>query len=148
MNNNCFRCKGYAEKCDCVGIDKLLVSSSSAEIGYHQVYTVQKPETTSAAGLKHDDGKPAMQFIPKAAMWAMGAAFAHGAKKYGAFNYKNGLAVTRCLAASVRHVYQFLAGEDKDPESGVSHLGHAMASLAMAIDMLETLPQLDDRHKP
>lgn len=94
---------------------------------------------------KNDTGKPNLEFVPKAAMWAMGLAFSYGANKYGAWNYKGGLKVTRCLAAAVRHVYQYLDGEDLDPESGVSHLGHAMASLAMAIDMIESDKTLDDR---
>lgn len=103
--------------------------------------------TSLAAGRKDDSGKPALEYIPKSAMWAMGGAFAYGAKKYGAFNYKGGLKVTRCLAAAVRHIYQYLAGENLDPESGISHLGHAMASLAMAIDMVENDTNLDDRYK-
>lgn len=105
------------------------------------------PKSTDATGVKHDDSKPALQYIPKAAMFAMGDAFAHGAKKYGAFNYRGGLAVTRTLAAAVRHIYQFLDGENLDPESLKSHLGHAMASIAMTIDTLEHRPDLDDRPK-
>jgi PHP family Zn ribbon phosphoesterase len=61
----------------------------------------------SSTGIKHDDSKPALQYIPKAAMFAMGDAFAHGAKKYGPFNYRGGLAVTRTLAAAVRHITNF-----------------------------------------
>lgn len=86
---------------------------------------------------KHDNAKPALEFIPKVAMFAMGDAFAYGAKKYGAWNYTKGMAVTRCCAAAVRHIYQFLAGETLDPESGKPHLGHALASLAMACQMME-----------
>jgi hypothetical protein len=80
-------------------------------------------------------------------MFAMGDAFAHGARKYGDFNFRGGLATTRTLAAAIRHIYQFLDGEDLDSESGKSHLGHAMASLAMTIDTLERRPDLDDRNK-
>jgi len=101
--------------------------------------------TQAASGIKYDDSKPALQYVPKAAMFAMGEAFAHGAKKYGAFNYRGGLATTRTLAAAVRHIYQFLDGENLDSESGKSHLGHAMASIAMTLDTLEKRPDLDDR---
>ena len=38
-------------------------------------------------------------------------------------------------------------GEDIDTESGNSHLGHAMANLAMAIDTLHNKSQFDDRYK-
>ena len=42
-------------------------------------------------GIKFDQNKPDMTDIPKEAMWAMGAAFSHGQKKYGKNNYRNDL---------------------------------------------------------
>jgi hypothetical protein len=98
-------------------------------------------------GVKHDLGKPPLAYIPKAALEAEGMAFAHGARKYYAWNYKNGLAVTRTLSAAMRHILQFLDGEDTDSESGAHHLGCARANLAMALDTLANHPELDDRHK-
>lgn len=96
-------------------------------------------------GIKSDQGKPPLAYIPKAALYAEAEAFAFGAKKYDAWNYKNGLAVTRTLSAALRHITQFLSGEDLDSESGVHHLGCARANLAMALDTLENHPKLDDR---
>jgi hypothetical protein len=98
-------------------------------------------------GTKYDAGKPALAYIPKAALYAEGEAFAYGAKKYGSWNYKNGIHITRTLSASLRHIVQFLGGETIDPESGVNHLGCARANLAMALDTLENHPELDDRFK-
>lgn len=97
-------------------------------------------------GIKNDEHKPDMTDIPMEAMWEMGAAFSHGAKKYHKNNYRNGMKVSRQLAAAIRHLYQHLGGINIDSESGVSHLGHAMASIAMAIYTLNNHPEMDDRH--
>jgi len=98
--------------------------------------------------LKFDTEKPALQYVPGQAMEQMGHAFAYGARKYGASNYKvSGLEVSRCIGAALRHIYKFNDGVDKDEESGHSHLGHAMAAIAMAIYMLDQHPSLDDRFK-
>jgi hypothetical protein len=102
-----------------------------------------------ALGVKFDDGvdKPPLAYIPKAALWAEGQAFAHGAKKYDPWNYKNGIAVSRTVSAALRHIAQFLEGEDCDQESGAHHLGSARANLAMALDTLANHAELDDRFK-
>ncbi len=96
-------------------------------------------------GLKFDNSKPDMTDIPLEAMWQMGAAFTYGQKKYAKNNYRKGMKVSRQLAAAVRHIYQHLSGETNDPESGVTHLGHALASIAMATYTLKHHPSLDDR---
>ncbi len=100
----------------------------------------------SEQGKKNDQNKPDMTDIPKEAMWEMGKAFTYGQKKYGKNNYRYGMAVSRQLAAAIRHLYQHLDGETIDPETGeTTHLGHAMASIAMAIYNLKNNPHLDDR---
>jgi Domain of unknown function (DUF5664) len=104
-------------------------------------------EKTENVGRKADQDKPALAYIPKAALYAEGEAFSYGAKKYAAWNYKNGISVTRTLGAALRHLLQFLDGEDKDAESGTHHLGCARANIAMALDTLENHPSMDDRYK-
>ena len=98
-------------------------------------------------GLKHDSEKPALAYIPKAALDAEGKAFGYGARKYEAWNYRNGIAVSRTVSAALRHISQFLDGEDYDKESSAHHLGSARANLAMALDTLANHPELDDRWK-
>jgi hypothetical protein len=70
-----------------------------------------------------------------------------GARKYSRDNWKNGFKVTRSCAAALRHIFQFLSGETLDPESGLSHLGHAVASLEHAIYDMNHRPENDDRYK-
>jgi hypothetical protein len=55
--------------------------------------------------------------------------------------------ITRPIAASLRHTYQFLDGEDIDEETQCIHLGNAMAGLAMAIWLLKNKPECDNRYK-
>lgn len=104
-------------------------------------------EQKSDVGTKHDQEKPTLAFIPKAALYAEGQAFAFGAKKYDSWNYKHGIKVSRTLSAALRHIMQFLDGEDNDQESGAHHLGCARANLAMALDTLANHPEMDDRFK-
>lgn len=101
---------------------------------------------TDKVGVKHDQGKPDLTDIPLEAMWQMGQAFSHGQKKYGKNNFRNGMSASRQLAAAVRHIYQHLSGETVDPESGVTHIGHALASLSMAAYTIKNHPEMDDRH--
>jgi hypothetical protein len=105
----------------------------------------KQEEKMSNVGVKHDGEKPALAYIPKAALYAMGVAFNYGFKKYGGWNYRKGIAVTRTLSAATRHIFQFLSGEDFDKESGAHHLGSAMANIAMCLDTLERHPHFDDR---
>lgn len=96
-------------------------------------------------GKKYDGDKPDLTDIPKEAMWEMGKAFSYGQKKYGKNNFRNGMLVSRQIAAAIRHIYQHLDGETLDPESGVTHLGHALASLAMACYTISNYKDLDNR---
>jgi hypothetical protein len=96
---------------------------------------------------KFDGDKPRISLIPKDALWEMGKAFKHGEQKYGTFNYKHGFKYTRLADAAMRHLTQFMDGENNDSESGHSHLGHAMASIAMLLDSHINHPELDDRYK-
>ncbi len=100
---------------------------------------------SKVVGVKNDQDKPNVAAIPKEAIWKMGLALGYGAKKYGNNNYRNGMLISRQLGAAVRHIYQFLDGEPQDLESGNCHLGHALASLAMACYTLENCPDMDDR---
>lgn len=97
-------------------------------------------------GIKHDDKKPNLALIPIEAIWALGESLTYGARKYGDDNFREGLAVRRQLAASIRHIYQALEQEDVDAESGCLHLGNAMASLAMAIYTIKHNPDFDNRY--
>ncbi len=97
------------------------------------------------SGHKADNGKPKISLIPSVAIKETAKAFTFGADKYGQHNYRKGIAYTRLIDAAMRHILAFADGENNDPESGNSHLGHASANLAMLMDMFERRKDLDDR---
>lgn len=102
-------------------------------------------ENQKSEGLKFDQEKPDLTDIPMDAIFEMGRAFSYGQKKYGKNNFRNGMLVSRQLAAALRHIYQHLDGETFDKETKSMHLGNAMASIAMAIYNLKNNPATDDR---
>ena len=98
-------------------------------------------------GLKFDQEKPDLSLLPREFLDEVAKAMMHGEKKYGRYNYTNGLAWSRVIAACLRHVTAFAAGEDNDSESGVSHLGHAGACILMLVVYFKRSIGTDNREK-
>lgn len=98
-----------------------------------------------SGGLKYDGGKPRMDLLVPEAEELTAQVFTFGAEKYGPYNWMEGIAFSRLHAALRRHLAAFSRGEDLDPESGLSHLGHASCCLQMLIWMSEYRKDLDDR---
>lgn len=90
--------------------------------------------------------KPALHLIPSAAEIAESVVMAHGAGKYGQFNWrKTQVKASVYVAAARRHLLQWFDGQNDDPESGVSHLAHARACLGILLDAMATGHLVDDR---
>lgn len=100
----------------------------------------------SEHGQKNDQGKPDLSMISYELMEAVAQVRMFGARKYARDNWKKGFPVTRSLAAVLRHVFLFLSGETNDPESGLSHLAHAVCGLEHSIYDLKHRPENDDRY--
>lgn len=95
----------------------------------------------------YDDGKAALAVLPWAALDAMAAAQAYGERKYGDFyNYRKGMEATRNLSCAIRHIRDFIEGQDLDAESGVTHLGHAMVRLGYVLQNIKDGTVIDDRY--
>lgn len=93
--------------------------------------------------------KPNLALVPPASMIYQALAMQQGAEKYGPYNWrKDKVSTMTYVAAAKRHLDQYLDGEHLDPESGFPHLAHAMASLGILIDALETGNLIDDRPAP
>lgn len=90
----------------------------------------EKPKTE---GRKDDQQKPDLSLLPREALETMAYAFMHGEKKYGRYNYLGGMDWHRPLSAALRHITAYNSGENLDVESGISHLGHALAAIAMLV---------------
>jgi ribosomal protein L32 len=71
----------------------------------------------------------------------------YGAKKYAAWNWAKGMDWSVPFACAMRHLAAWQRGEDIDPESGQSHLAHAMCNLRMLTLYTKNYPEGDDRPK-
>ncbi len=100
----------------------------------------------SPSGVKHDQEKPDMSLLSSIAMVKIAEVMTYGKKKYSAHNWRGGLGYSRLLAAALRHTFSYLGGEDKDPETGLSHLAHASCCLMMLLEQETTRPDMDDRY--
>lgn len=97
-------------------------------------------------GKKFDEGKPRMDLLDAYAIEQMARALEFGLRKYEPHNWRRGIAYSRLLGSVLRHVFAYLRGEDKDPESGLSHIAHAMTGCMFLLG-LEGRDDLDDRCK-
>ena len=95
-----------------------------------------RPRRYANEAVKYDGDKPMLSLVPTHAMLGMGRALTYGAKKYANFNYKqgDGLDWDRYSSALLRHLFAWLGGEDKDPESGLNHIDHVLACSGMLAD--------------
>lgn len=100
-----------------------------------------------ATGIKHDSDKPDMSLLSSIAMVKVAEVMSFGKKKYAAHNWRGGFAWSRPAAAALRHIFAWLGGENKDPETGLSHLAHASCCLMFLLEFESTRVELDDRFK-
>ena len=106
----------------------------------------EKAEVGSA--LKFDQDKLPLHLLSTEALNQTAAVLKFGAQKYAEHNWRKGFTWSRPLSAAMRHITAFNNGEDKDPESGLSHLAHAMCCIMFLLEFEKTHPELDDRWKP
>jgi hypothetical protein len=88
---------------------------------------------TKKVGLKNDGDKVRLDLVPVELVWGLGQVLTFGANKYGAGNYRHGIAYSRVFGALLRHIYAWQSGEELDPESGLPHLHHAACCITFLI---------------
>lgn len=81
-------------------------------------------------GIKDDADKPRMELIPPETLIGLAKVLTEGASKYDDWNWAQGMSWLRVYGSLQRHLVAWLAGEELDPESGLSHLSHALANVA------------------
>jgi hypothetical protein len=117
----------------------------NAELTDAQIKQIAKATGTA---LKFDQDKLPLHLLSTEAMNQTAAVLAFGAQKYAEHNWRSGFAWSRPLSAAMRHITAFNAGEDRDPESGLSHLAHAACCIMFLLEFEKTHQHLDDRYKP
>lgn len=92
--------------------------------------------------------KAQLALLPPEALRQAAWAHALGAAKYGVANWReNKVCATTYISAMMRHIGQYLDGENADAESGLSHLAHVIASANILIDAKHCGTLVDDRPK-
>lgn len=101
-------------------------------------------------GLKFDGNKLRMDLISVPVLRGLAEVLTFGAQKYSARNWEKGIVFSRTYAAALRHLTAWWAGEDLDPETGLSHVKHALCNLHFLVHFIESQQRwLDDRpHQP
>ena len=91
--------------------------------------------------------KTRFDLVPFAALGEIADVLAYGAGKYEANNWARGTEWSRYFAALCRHVFAWWSGEDRDPETGFSHLAHAGCCLLFLMEYQRNHWGRDDRFR-
>lgn len=90
--------------------------------------------------------KAPMSTVSGPVVMEMGTAMLEGARKYGRHNYRvSKVRASVYYDAAFRHLIAWYEGEDIDPDSGMSHVTKALASLAVLRDAEINDQLVDDR---
>lgn len=105
------------------------------------------------SGLKPSNPKDAvgatklpLDLVPATAIAMASLAHLDGALKYGKWNWRDaGVRSSIYVAAAIRHIQKWNNGEECDADSGVHHLGHALACINILVDSMAQGNLTDDR---
>jgi len=89
--------------------------------------------TKQSGGEKFDTDKLRYDLLPPELLEETARVLTFGAEKYSARNWELGMAWSRPFGAMMRHMWAWWGGEDKDPETGYSHLAHAACCIAFLV---------------
>jgi len=93
--------------------------------------------------------KAPIHLVPPALRIAAAPALANGAAKYGPYNWRTkAVKLSVYLAAAQRHIDAYWDGEELAEDSGIAHLSHAIACLAIIVDAASIGKLVDDRPTP
>lgn len=116
----------------------------------HAVATGPLPPFTSSKDTNPKDAvgtrKVPTTTLPWPVVAETGVALLEGARKYGRHNYRvAGIRNSVYFDATMRHLMSWWEGEDIDPDSGMSHITKAIASLMVLRDAQINNMATDDR---
>ena len=97
------------------------------------------------SGKKYDQNKNRLDLLPIDALEEVGWILTMGAEKYGDRNWEKGMNWSRLFGACMRHMWAWFTGEDKDRESGRSHLAHACCCVLFLLAYTLREKGTDDR---
>jgi hypothetical protein len=90
-----------------------------------------------------------LHLVPPSAEAYLAMALADGARKYGPYNWRQEpISASVYIGAVRRHIAAWIDGEECAADSGVHHLAHAMACMALVLDAHSLGILNDDRPPP
>jgi len=89
----------------------------------------------SNLGERFNEGKLKWSMVDFKSLEPMVRVLEFGAKKYSVDNWKKGLDPKEVLESLLRHAFAISDGEEFDPESGLSHIGHIQCN-AMFLEFM------------
>lgn len=85
---------------------------------------------------KNDQDKNRLELVPPSTILALGEVLTFGAKKYEPWGWRKvDQANQRYYAAALRHLLAWRTGETLDPESGLTHLAHALCNISFLYEL-------------
>lgn len=97
---------------------------------------VKASQTATEGGRKFDGGKPQYGLLPLNALEENVKVLTVGAQKYEPDNWKRVPdGKRRYFDAALRHLFAFKRGEERDPETGLHHLAHALCCIQFILDL-------------
>ena len=97
--------------------------------------TVESNKELQNKAIRFDAGKTDWSLVPWDSVEEIVKVLEFGKVKYAAWNWSSngGFKYMRVFNSTMRHLLAWARGEDKDPESGLSHLSHAACNLLFII---------------
>ena len=159
MSTKCAKCKARVSRgwlqadmsllCDaCHAPEAELVAEEFACGRCGKTHTGEGIHVSSGFGgaTKHDREKIPLELLPVESLEEIAKVLAFGQAKYDSWNWSKGFQWSRLFGACLRHLFAYMRGENKDPESGLSHLAHAGCCILFLIYHEKYFKDKDDRH--
>ena len=110
-------------------------------LGYFYLFYIMEK------GLRYNKEKLKWSLVDFESLEEMVKVLEFGAEKYEPDNWKRGLPTLEICESLLRHVFAYMRGEDIDPESGRSHIGHILCNGMFLSYMQNKKPNMDNRKK-
>ena len=102
---------------------------------------------TKGHKVSDSEGKPRLSSVPMGPLLQVAKAFQYGDGKYDAplCWRSRDIDASDYFDAAARHLVAWWSRDDRDPESGLPHLAHAIASIMIIMDAREQGSMHDNR---
>lgn len=139
-----------------VAIDTVARTNGTGKLSLQRGWRDMSDPLPGISGVKPTNPKDAVgitklpfSVIPFTVIWEVGLGMLEGTLKYARHNYRvAGVRASVYVDATFRHMTSWWEGEDLDPDSGLSHVTKAIASLVVLRDSMIQGNWVDDRPPP